>query len=29
MSLNINGLLRLIFEGDKWKSTYYIIGTTN
>jgi len=29
MSLNINGLLRLVFEGDKWKSTYYIIGTTN
>ena len=29
MSLNINGLLRLVFEGDNWKSTYYIIGTTN
>jgi hypothetical protein len=29
MSLNIDGLLRLVFEGDKWKSTYYIIGTTN
>jgi hypothetical protein len=29
MSLNINGLLRLVFEGDKWKSTYYIIGTNN
>ena len=29
MSLNINGLLRLVFEGDKWKSTYYIIGTIN
>jgi hypothetical protein len=25
MSLNIEGLLKLVFEGDNWKSTYYIV----
>ena len=25
MSLNIQGLLKLAFEGDNWKSSYYII----
>ena len=25
MSLNINGLLQLVFEGDNWKSTYHIV----
>jgi len=25
MSLNIQGLLKFVFEGDNWKSTYYIV----
>ena len=25
MSLNVQGLLKLVFEGDKWNSTYYIV----
>ena len=25
MSLNVQGLLKLVFEGDNWKSTYYIV----
>ncbi len=25
MSLNIQGLLKLVFEGNNWKSTYYIV----
>ena len=25
MSLNVQGLLKLVFEGDKWKSIYYIV----
>jgi hypothetical protein len=25
MSLNIQGLLKLVFEGENWKSTYYVV----
>jgi hypothetical protein len=25
MSLNVQGLLKLVFKGDKWNSTYYIV----
>ena len=27
MSLNLQGLLKLVFEGDNWKSTYYLTRT--
>ena len=25
MSLNIQGLLKLVFEGDNWRSIYYVV----